>query len=100
MRLALTFRKREGNGPYNVFMHRYHNYLVELRQYLPPLHVITTNPERRPDRPHWYEAEDKARAAGVPMRVLRDDGRYTEGKVLYEGSDLEGPELWNSIVPS
>lgn len=104
-----------GNGPYNLFMRRYLKYSAGFGEYLPQVHVITTNPERRPDRPHWYEAEDKARSAGVPMRILWDQsGRFTEGlrahgspqilvvdrrgKVLFEGSDLEEPELWDAIA--
>jgi hypothetical protein len=105
-----------GNGPYNDFMGRYDNYARFFSRYLCGLHVVTSEPQRQPDRSWYYANEDRARAEGLPFEVVLDaDGRVTgtlaptsspfillldrEKQVLYEG-DLESVDLWNALAPA
>lgn len=67
--LLATYR---GNGPYSEFIEHYAALRRTTGGLLADLHVITMVPDRRPDRPHWYAAEDDARAAGLPLDVLLD----------------------------
>ena len=102
-----------GNGPYNDFMSRYHNYASYFAQYLHALHVITMEPERNAERAHYYKAEDEARAARFPVSILLEPGNVTDaiaphgspfvllldrsGTVVYEG-ELDVVELWDTLA--
>ena len=61
-----------GNGPYNEFMQRYLTLIRDFTPFVGPLHVITEVKDRYPDRPHYFETEDKVRAAGAPFNLLFD----------------------------
>ena len=103
-----------GNGPWNDFMQRYLTFLRDFTPFLGPLHAITEVKERYPERPHYFEAEDKARAQGAPFELLFDPrGEVSamygprvspfvmaldhRGRVLCEGQ-MEGPEVWKALV--
>lgn len=103
-----------GNGPWNDFMRRYPGLVRDFAPFIGPMHAITEVRERYPDRPHYFEAEDKARAAGAPFEVLFDPGGDAgamyrprvspfvmaldqRGRVLSEG-EMNGPEVWRALV--
>lgn len=102
-----------GNGPYNDFMSRYHNYARYFAEYLHALHVITMEAERQADRAHYYKSEDEARAARFPVSILLEPGNITDAiaphgsplvllldrsaTVVYEG-ELEAVELWDTLA--
>lgn len=102
-----------GNGPYNQFIERYRTFIRDFKPFVGPLHVITEIKDRYPDRPHYFEAEDKARAEG-PVEVLFDpEGELSvaygvkvspfvmavdhRGHVLSEG-EMDGMEIWRALV--
>lgn len=98
-----------GNGPYNDFMHRYHNFATWFGDYLKGLHVITMEPGRPKDRAYYFKAEDAVRAAGLPLELLLEDGSLSasvgqrsspfivlvdrSGIVRYEG-ELDPVDMW------
>lgn len=103
-----------GNGPYNDFMQRYRAYARDFKPFIRMLHVVTEVKDRYPDRPYYFEAEDKARAEKLPFELLHDPeitvrseyqphvSPFTmainrEGLILAEG-DFEGPVLWRALV--
>lgn len=103
-----------GNGPYNDFMAHLCNFFPYFSEIVPAIHVITTEKTRRPDRPYWYEAEDKAKAANIPFFVLLDEHwKVTEtiepnrspeffvlnptGRVLHHGN-ISSLTLWKSVA--
>jgi len=108
--LLATYR---GNGPYNDFMMRYHNYSTWFAPFLKGLHVVTMEPERRADRAHYFRGEDAVREAGLPMELLLEAGEVTDviqqtgspfvvlldrdGRVRGEG-ELPSVDLWNTIA--
>jgi hypothetical protein len=108
--LLATYR---GNGPYNEFMGRYHNYATYFRPFVSGLHVVTMEPERDPEYAHYFENEDVVREAGLPFELLFDDGALTEAvrpggspfvlvldrsrRVLCEG-ELPGVDLWKTLA--
>ncbi len=98
-----------GNGPYNDFMHRYHNFATWFGDYLKTLHVITMQRGRPEERPYYFKAEDAIKAAGLPLEMLLEDGSLTAavgqssspfivlldraGTVRYEG-ELDPVDMW------
>jgi hypothetical protein len=102
-----------GNGPYDDFMRRYHNYATWFPRFLRGLHVLTMEAERYPDRPHYFRGEDEVRAGGLPLELLLEDGSVTaavrqtsspfvvlldrQGRVRCEG-ELESIDLWNTLA--
>ncbi len=102
-----------GNGPYNDFMNRFHNYASYFTQYVHALHVITMEAERNAERAHYYQAEDDARAARFAVSILLEPGNVVEavmphgspfvmlldrgGTVVYEG-ELDAVELWDTLA--
>lgn len=103
-----------GNGPYNEFMQRYLTLIRDFAPFIGPLHVITEVKDRYPDRPQYFETEDKVRASGAPFDLLFDpegdvSGMYgpkvspfvltlnNRGLILTEGQ-LEGTDVWRALV--
>jgi hypothetical protein len=102
-----------GNGPYNDFMHRYHNFGTWFQDYLPDLHVITMEKERPEERPHYFKAEDAVKAAKLPLQMLLEDGSLSAqvrqsrspfvvlldraGLVRYEG-ELDPVAMWSAAA--
>jgi hypothetical protein len=102
-----------GNGPYDDLMRRYHNYATWFSRFLRGLHVLTMEPERPPDRSHYFRGEDEVRADGLPLELLLEDGQVTaavqqtsspfvvlldrRAQVRYEG-ELESVDLWNTVA--
>lgn len=103
-----------GNGPYNEFMERYLTLVRDFKPFVGPLHIFTEVKDRYPDRPHYFEAEDKARAAKAPFELLFDPSGNVSamygprvspfilaldqrGLVLTEGQ-LEGRDVWRALV--
>lgn len=103
-----------GNGPWNSLMERYLTLARDFAPFLGPLHAITEVKDRYPDRPQYFEAEDKARVAGAPFDVLLDPGGDVSalygprvspfvmaldnrGRILSEG-ELDGLETWRAVV--
>lgn len=102
-----------GNGPYNDFMSRYHNYARYFSEHLHALHVITMEAERKADRAHYYTSEDEARAARFPVSILLEPGEVTDkvaphgsplvllldrsATVVFEG-ELDAVELWDTLA--
>jgi hypothetical protein len=95
-------------------MEQYVTYVRDFAPFVGPMHVVTETSERNPERPYYFEAEDKARAAGNPVRLLHDaDGSLglqygpsvspfvmvldRTGQVLVEG-DLSGTDVWRAII--
>lgn len=102
------------NGPYNELMQRYLTLIRDFTPFVGPLHVITEVKDRYPDRPHYFETEDKVRAKGVPFELLFDppgdvSAMYgpkvsplvltlnNRGLILTEGQ-LEGIDVWRALV--
>lgn len=102
------------NGPYNEFMQRYLTLIRDFTPFVGPLHVITEVKDRYPDRPHYFETEDKVRAKGAPFELLFDppgdvSAMYgprvsplvltlnNRGLILTEGQ-LEGIDIWRALV--
>jgi hypothetical protein len=102
------------NGPYNQFMERYRGFVKDFKPYIGPLHVITEVKDRYPDRPYYFETEDKARAEGAPFEIVFDPegdvgGMYSptgspfvmamdsHGRILSEG-EMDGMDLWRALV--
>jgi hypothetical protein len=102
------------NGPYNQFMERYSGFVRHFTPFIGPLHVITEIKDRYPDRPHYFETEDRIRAEKAPFELLFDPrgevgSMYrptgspfilaldTNGRILSEG-EMEGMELWRALV--
>ena len=103
-----------GNGPYDEFMQRYLTLVRDFKPFVGPLHVVTSVRDRYPDRPYYFEAEDKARQARAPFELLFDPEGYVSalygprvspfvlaldnrGTILSEGS-LEGMDVWRALV--
>jgi hypothetical protein len=103
-----------GNGPWNDFMQRYLTLVRDFTPFIGPLHAITEVKERYPERPHYFAAEDQARAEGAPFELLFDprgevsamyEPRVSpfvmaldhRGRILGEGQ-MEGPEVWRALV--
>ena len=102
------------NGPYNEFMNRYRTFMRDFKPFLGPLHIITEIKDRYPDRPHYFETEDKMRADQIPFDLLFDPqgdlrGMYqprvspfvmaidARGRILCEG-EMEGVEMWRAVI--
>ncbi|MGE3808688.1 MAG: hypothetical protein AB7K24_28820 [Gemmataceae bacterium] len=109
--LLATYR---GNGPYDDFQNRYKHLSKHLGTALPMLHVITATNQRRADRPHWYQAEDRNRKEGVPFHVLLEKNEAitraiephgapwillldARGTIRYEGL-LDSVDLWDVLA--
>jgi len=102
-----------GNGPYNEFMTRYHNFATWFAPFLRGLHVVTMEAERPAERPHYFRAEDQVLADRLPLELLLEDGGVTEAvgqtsspsvvlldrrrQVRSEG-ELDGVDLWNAVA--
>lgn len=103
-----------GNGPYNQFMERYRGFVRDFKPFAGPLHVITEIKDRSPERPYYFEAEDKARAEKAPFELLFDPqgevgGLYQpngspfvmaldrHGNILSEG-EMDGMDMWRALV--
>jgi hypothetical protein len=102
------------NGPYNEFLQRYLTLIRDFKPFVGPLHVITEVKDRYPDRPHYFETEDKVRAAQAPLELLFDPSGEVSamygprvsplvltldnrGLIRTEGQ-LEGPDVWRALV--
>jgi hypothetical protein len=101
------------NGPYFDLLNRYHNYASFFAPFLHGLHVLTTEPERYPDRGYHYAREDEVRALGLPFEVLLEEGNVVgalvppgspfvllldrQATIVYEG-DLESVEWWDMLA--
>ena len=102
------------NGPYNEFMNRYRTFVRDFKPFLGPLHIITEIKDRYPDRPHYFETEDKMRADQIPFDLLFDPEGYlrgmyqprvspfvmaidARGRILCEG-EMEGVEMWRAVI--
>lgn len=111
--LCLLSRYR-GNGPYEQFTQRYRGFARDFKPFIGGLHVITEVRERYPDRPYYFETEDRLRAEKIPFELLFDpDGSAramyqptvspfvmaldSRGRVLCEG-ELDGLEMWRAVV--
>jgi hypothetical protein len=102
-----------GNGPYNEFMLRYHNFATWFGDYLKGLHVITMEPERPKERSYYFRAEDAIREAGLPLELLLEDGSIasalelttspfivlldSSGRIRHE-RELSGVDVWRALV--
>ncbi|MBI3554256.1 MAG: hypothetical protein HY077_17295 [Elusimicrobia bacterium] len=103
-----------GNGPYDEFMRHYLNFARWFGEFIVELHVVTCKADREADRPHWYKAEDRARALKIPIAFGLDAGRVVdgavqpggsplnfvldpEGRVLHHG-ELEANDLWDALA--
>lgn len=102
-----------GNGPYNEFMLRYHNFATWFGGYLKGLHVITMEAERPKERPYYFRAEDAIRDSGLPLELLLEDGSLAlaleltkspcivlldgSRRIRYEG-ELSSVDLWNALA--
>ena len=102
-----------GNGPYNDFMMRYHNFATWFAPYLKGLHVITMEKERPQERPYYFKAEDDVKAARLPLEMLLETGDLSAqigqrgspfivlldptGRVRYEG-ELDSVAMWNTAA--
>ncbi len=102
------------NGPYDELLQRYLTFVRDFKPFVGPLHAITEVKDRYPDRPHYFETEDKVRATGVPFELLFDpEGEVSHmyaprvspftmcidnrGRILCEGQ-LEGEDVWKALV--
>jgi hypothetical protein len=101
-----------GNGPYNEFMLRYHNFAAWFGDYLKGLHVITMEAERPKERPYYFRAEDAIREAGLPFELLLENGDLAlalelstspfivlldrDRRIRHEGN-LTGVGVWNAL---
>jgi hypothetical protein len=108
--LLATYR---GNGPHNDFMMRYLNFGRWFGPFLKGLHVVTMEPDRPKDRPHYLRGEDAVVKAGLPLDVLLEDGSLTaevqqagspfivlvdrDRRVRAEG-ELSSVDLWNALA--
>ena len=62
------------NGPYYDLLNRYHNYATHFAPFLEGMHVVTTEPNRYPNRAYHYEREDEMRALSLPFEVMLEEG--------------------------
>jgi hypothetical protein len=111
--LVCLLASYRGNGPYNEFMLRYHNFATWFGAYLKGLHVITMEPERPKERPYYFRAEDAIREAGLPLELLLEDGSLAlaleltkspfillldrDRRIRHEG-DMSGVDVWNALA--
>lgn len=111
--LVCLLGDQRGNLAYDDFLMRYLNYYTWLPRLFAGLHVITSMPERKMGEP-WWDAEDLARADGLPVAVLLDEYGHVPdhahppssptvyaldsgGTVLHEGL-LDPVEMWDSLA--
>lgn len=109
--LLSTYR---GNGPYEQFTQRYRSFARDFKPFIAGLHVITEIKDRYPDRPYYFETEDKLRAEKIPFELLFDPDASarsmyqptvspfvmaldSRGRILCEG-ELDGLEMWRAVV--
>jgi hypothetical protein len=108
--LLATYR---GNGPSDELLWELSSWQRAFGARIAGVHLLTMTAERRLDRPYWYEAEDAAVEAGVPLEVLLDDGavHYAlpvdrspfvlcvdgSGRVLFEG-ELDERAIWRVVA--
>lgn len=101
-----------GNGPYNQFMLRYHNFATWFSSFLKGLHVITMESKRPDDRAYYLKGEDAVKASRLPLDLLLESGSLTgevqqpgspfvvlldrAGVVRYEG-ELDSVGLWETL---
>jgi hypothetical protein len=74
-----------GNGPYNEFMLRYHNFATWFAPFLKGLHVITMEAKRPEERGHYFKGEDAILAGKLPLDLLLESGSLSE-QVQQKGS--------------
>lgn len=102
-----------GNGPYNEFMLRYHNFATWFAPFLKGLHVITMETQRPEERAFYFKGEDAILTARLPLELLLESGSLTEqvqqkgspfvalldrgGVVRYEG-ELDSVGLWETLA--
>jgi hypothetical protein len=101
------------NGPYFDLLNRYHNYATHFAPFLEGMHVVTTEPNRYPDRAYHYAREDEMRALSLPFEVMLEEGDVVgtleptgspfvllldhQGTIHYEGG-LESVEWWDTLA--
>ncbi|MBX7185515.1 MAG: hypothetical protein K1Y01_10260 [Vicinamibacteria bacterium] len=101
-----------GNGPYNEFMLRYHNFATWFSPFLKGLHVITMEPKRPDERAYYFKGEDAVMASKLPLDLLLESGSLTgevqqsgspfvvlldrAGIVRFEG-ELDSVDLWKTL---
>ena len=74
-----------GNGPYNEFMLRYHNFATWFTPFLKGLHVITMETKRPEERAYYFKGEDAILAGKLPLELLLESGELT-GQIQQKGS--------------
>ncbi len=101
-----------GNGPYNEFMLRYHNFATWFAPFLKGLHVITMETKRPEERAYYFKGEDAILAGRLPLELLLESGELSErvqqkgspfvvlldrgGVARYEG-ELDSVGLWETV---
>jgi len=89
-----------GNGPYNDAMKLYHVMYPHVKDRMAPLFVITNISEKRPDRPHWFEAEQALISASIPITVAFDPNNffvddYLTGSPEFIAVNKESVVIWD-----
>jgi len=101
-----------GNGPYNESMLCYRAVYNYFSHRLRPIHVLTTELEKRTDRDWWYENEEAALRENIPVIVLHDEDRVVadtlqasftpviyvlnnKGVIIYEGGLKHPFHYWD-----
>jgi hypothetical protein len=102
-----------GNGPYNEFMLRYHNFATWFAPFLKGLHVITMEKKRSEEYAHYFRGEDAVKAGKLPLELLLESGSLTAqveqpgspfvilldraGVVRFEG-ELDSVAMWETVA--
>lgn len=98
--LMVSYR---GNGPYSDAMKVYHAMYPHVKDSLLPMFVMTSDDQKRPDRPHWYDAEDALVKADIPITVAHDPNAYFADSFLtgapeFIGLDHSGKVVWDAYL--
>ncbi len=103
-----------GNGPYNESMLCYRAMYRYFSHRLRPIHVLTDELNKRPDRQWWYENEEAAIDQNIPVIILHDEKRAVAdslendftpifylldntGKIVSEGNFSEPFDYWTTL---
>ncbi len=98
--LMITYR---GNGPYDDNIKVYRSVYPHLKDKMAPLFVITSEGTKRPDRPHWFAAEEALIKAFFPITVAYDpsasfDDKYLAGAPEYLAVNKDGVVIWDQTL--
>ena len=117
---ACVMGSHRANLDYDAVVRRFTRFHLGLGDRSPvglaELHVVTVEPSRVRDHPEYHAAEDQARAAGLPIRVLQDPRAVVhravrpstlptvflidpKGICVHQGT-LRSWELWNALAAS